>query len=316
MKLGTKPTLFKFNKRRDVVFFIFVIATFIFWFLNKLSKEYTQDIYCNISYTELPNKFVFQEDPPEQLAFLVRANGFYLFNAAFKNKDLTVSLKKIKRKDKFRYYLLGNELKRQAHEKFNDRIAILDVLKDTLFVTLGKKSFKKVPIKPDVNLDYHSGYKSFSDYVIQPDSIEVSGPEMQIAKIKHIKLKPFHKEDVMSSIEEELEILKADIPKVSYSETKVKLSVLVEKITEKTILVPVKIINTPASEVVIYPKKIKLSCQVKLSDFHKITAKDFTIVCDYKKRKDNYMEAELTERPTEVTAVKIARNKVEYLILK
>lgn len=303
------------NKKRNVVFLIFVLATFVFWFLNRLSNNYTQQVSYKIEYKDLPKRFVFQDEPQEIIKISIEASGFYLFSSALIHRDIELSLKNIKRKNRYSYYLLDDELNRQVKERLKDGIRVLGVTEDSLLVHLGKKSFKKVPVKSHVDLKFQMGYKSFNQ-TLEPDSIEISGPEMQVSKIHHIDLNAVSKEDVMESVQENLDIIKTQYSKIDYNVDKVKLHILVEKITEKTLEIPVKVINTFNEEVVIYPKKIKISCQIKLSDFNKITSKDFAAVCNYEKRQDKYMEVELVEKPSTVSTVKLKSNKVEYLILK
>lgn len=315
MILGKEQVIAIIKNKRNIVFLLFVLATLIFWLLNRLSDSYIQEVSYKVEYTDLPNRFVFQDAPQEKINISVEASGFYFFSRAFAQKELDISLKNIKRKNKYSYFLLDDELDRQVKEHLKDRIRVLGVVEDSLLVNLGIKSYKKVPVISHVNLKFNTGYRSF-EQVLEPDSIEVSGPEMQVSKINHIDLTTIAKEEVNKPINEKVAIVKTKYPKITYKPNSVNLHISVEKITEKTLEVPVTVINAPKEEIVIYPKKIKISCQVKLSEFNKITPKDFLLICDYNKRKDKYLEVELAEKTVNVSAVKIAKDKVEYLILK
>ena len=317
MKKTKKQTIFKFNKKRDSVFLIFVLGTFVFWFLNKLSKEYSQIVYYPIHYSSLSNDYVFQENPPKELGFRIEANGFYFLGVAFSKPEIEVSVQHLKRKNTYDYYLVNDDLKKQVRNSIKENITLVDVISDTLFVKLGKRSFKKVPVVPNINISYHLGYKSFSGNIIVPDSIQISGPEMQVAKINQIALEPLKKVNVQEPVNEEIAIVKPNIPKITYSAEKVRLKVEVEKITEKTLTVPVQIINAPSDdEIVIYPKKIELSCLVRLSQFNEVKASEFLVVCDYNKRTSKHMTPEIRQKPTMVSSVKLNIDELEYLILK
>lgn len=305
-----------FTKGRNSVFLLFVLGTFVFWFLNKLDKQYNQAISQPITYIDLPSKFIFQETPTNYILVRVEASGFYFFSNAFKRKPIEISLKNIKKKDAFTYYLLAPEVKKQLRAQLKTKINILEVLEDSLHVKLGSKSFKKVPVITDVSIQYSVGHNSIKGVQFVPDSIEVSGPELQVKKIQHIKLNPYFKQDVNTSINEFLDIVKVDIPKISYNTEKINIKVDVEKITEKTLQIPVQIINTPKDNVVIYPKNIKVSCQILLSKFNDINTNDFLLVCNYNKRNNKYMEVKLVKKPKTILGVKLHVEKVEYLILK
>ncbi|MGY5353290.1 hypothetical protein [Wenyingzhuangia sp. IMCC45467] len=317
MNKTKKQSIFKFNKKRDSVFLIFVLGTFLFWFLNKLSKEYSQIVYYPIHYSSLSKEFVFQENPPKELGFRIKGNGFYFLGIAFSKPEIEVSVEHLKRKNKYDYYLANSELKKQVRNSIKENVTLVDVISDTLFVKLGKKSFKKVAVVPHVDVTYHLGYKSFSGYKIVPDSILISGPEMQVSKINEINLETFKLDKVQESIDKEVKVVKPDIPKIDYSHEVVRLKVEVEKITEKTLSVPVQIINAPnGEEIVVYPKKIEVTCLVRLSQFNEVKTSDFLVICDYNKRTSKFMKTEVRQKPNMVSSVKLSINEVEYLILK
>ncbi|NJB83831.1 YbbR-like domain-containing protein [Wenyingzhuangia aestuarii] len=307
---------YRFNKRRDSIFLLFVLGTFIFWFLNKLSKDYIQVVSYTIEYVDLPNQFVFQEDPLKQLSFRVESDGFYFFSHAFKSNRIQISLEHIKRKDEYSYYLPNAELKKQVRATIKDKINLLDIIEDTVEVKLGAKSFKKVPVVPNISIKYQPGYNSFTGIKLIPDSLVVSGPAMQVSKVNKVHLAAFVKKDVINPIDEKIEILKPKVPKIEFDKEYVELKVEVEKITEKSLMVPVQIINSPFEDVVVYPKKVKVTCQVRLSQFNAVKVKDFTVICDYNNRGTKHIKIELVKKSAVVSGAKLNTDQVEYLILK
>lgn len=311
-----KTIIYKVYKQKHSVFIIFVLGTFIFWFLNKLSKDYNQVVTYSIEYVDLPNQYIFQEEPHNQLSFRLETDGFYFFSNAFRNNKIEVSLKNIHKKSKYIYFLNNSQLKKQVRKNLNDKIHLIEVLEDSLVVKLGKKSFKKVPVVSDLSIKYHSGYNSFTGITLEPNVIEISGPAIQVAKINKLKLSSLIKEDVMESIKENITVVHPNIPKIELGVKEVLLKVDVEKITEKSLMVPLKITNASFNNVVVYPKKIKITCQVRLSEFNEIKEDDFLVVCDYNKRKGKYMKTELITEPLTVSGVKLHVDKVEFLILK
>ncbi len=305
-----------FNKKKHSVFLLFVLCTSVFWFINKLSKDYNQVVKYNINYTDLPQRFVFQVNPVTNVSVRIHTAGFYFFKKAFKRKEVNISLNNVQKKKGYDFYLLNSNILKQIRLQVKDRVDVVEVLEDSLFFKLGKRSFKKIPVVANISVNYHPGYKSFDGVKIIPDSIKISGPEMQLAKITKIDMEPFIQEDVKTSVEERIKLIDLNIPKIDYKTSTVKLKLNVEKITEKTLVIPIQIVNNPKEEVVVYPKKIKLSCQVRLSQFNKIKESDFIVVCDYNKRGTKFMNTQLIKKPKTVSSIKLQTNKVEYLILK
>ncbi len=307
---------FIFSKKRHYVFLLFIICTSVFWFVSQLSKEYHQVIQYKIKYVDVPPKYVFQETPIQTLSVRLHTLGFYFFKKAFSSNVLEISLKNIQQKDKYQYYLSNSNLLKQVRLHVSDRVEVVEVLEEDLFLKLGNKSFKKVPVVPNVKIQYHLGYNSFEGKKIIPDSIEISGPELQLQKINRLALEPFEQLDVMLPISQRLAIVKPSINNVTYSTETVQLHVAVDKVTEKTITLPVQIVNATQEGIVIYPKKVKVSCQVKLSEFNQIKENDFMMIADFGTKGDKYIDIQLVKKPVSVSSITLQTDKVEYLILK
>ncbi|MDB4297623.1 hypothetical protein N9901_02595 [Flavobacteriaceae bacterium] len=307
---------FKQKKKTNTVFLLFVLGALLFWFLTNLSKEYTSTLAATIVYENLPESYIFQEAPPETINLRVKTTGFYFVNSSLKTPEVVLSIDKIKHKEGYDFFIENSDLRKQLNSNLSVKLELKEILLDTLFVKLGVKKHKKVPVKPSLDIEYYLGYKAFSGIKISPDSILVSGPEFQVNKVSEINLRPYLAKGVQESIAMNIDIQDPNIPKLTLSHKEVFLEINVEKITEKSLEIPVKVINKPIEELVIYPKTLKLICQVRLSQFNDVKANDFEVICDYNQRDGNFLKAELVKKPKLVSSVKLLSNNIEYLILK
>jgi hypothetical protein len=100
----------------------------------------------------------------------------------------------------------------------------------------------------------------------------------------------------------------------------VTVSGKVEKFTERTLEVDVKVNNVPNSyRISTFPSKVKVVFQIGLSDFNKINEKDFEVVCDYRLIESDaidYLIPKIKSKPNFVGSVKIIPNKIEFLLEK
>jgi len=314
--MGILNILQRFRTKKNSIFLLFVLGVTVFWFINKLSKDYQQSIVVEVDYSNLPKKLILQEQPVQKIDVRIKASGFYFFKRAFTNKKITVSLKDVVQKNNYDYYLSNINILKQFKRQFNKTVLIEEVLLNQLDLKLGQKTFKKVPVVSNNSLSFALGYNSIKGVKISPDSIEVSGPEMQVNKVSQIKLLPYKNNNIDASLSSTIDIIKPNIPKLSFNVDKVDLELTVEKMTEKTLMIPVKLTNSSLQEVVVFPKKVKVSFQLSLSDFNKVNVQDFTLIADFKNRGDQFIGLEMINGPQNIFLLKLENESVEYLILK
>lgn len=303
--------------KNNYIFLLFVLVAFFFWILINLSKNYEQHVVYNVAYHYLPKHKIFQADPPQNINLKVKQNGFKLLKNYLIKPEVNLSLKDVRSAGFYDAYLLNTDVYRQLEKQKINSGTLLSVLNDTLWFKVGRKATKKVPVILNADITYHPAYKSFTGLQLTPDSIIVSGPELQIDRITRVHVEKVNFKDVQENIVTTLKIIKPNLPKIDLDTQEVELNIEVEKITEKTLEIPIKVVNAPKdSHVVIYPKKIAVNFQVKLSEFNQVKAEDFSLIADFNKRQDKYISVYLEKQASLAEMVKVNTRKVEYLIVK
>ncbi len=310
------------NKRIQIpkIFFGFLLTSFFMWLLINLSKEYVTKITYYVSYDNLAQDKILQETPLQKIDFLIKGNGFKLFTASFSNKRLSFSVDKLKSKNITDYYLLTSNKKREIQDQLNSGLELVDILKDTLHFKLGTLKTKKVPVVPDLDLNYKLGF-GLAEMKINPDSVLISGPELQINKIKEITTKKATFQEVNEDFSTDLEVERKILSdNVKLSNSSISIELLIDKFTEGTLEVPIKIINAPKNlELNTFPKNVKITYRVGLKNYNKISADLFNVVCDYKFTKDgnlSYLVPKLEDAPELISLVRVSPQKVDFLIQK
>src|SRR5690606_20148898 len=143
--------------------------------------------------------------------------------------------------------------------------------------------------KLNSDIKFSVGYDMSKSFILQPDSIVVVGPKNIVSKINSVATQHI----VLSNVRTNLaETVKLKLPKnskdLTFSNTTVILNAVVEKFTEGTVKIPVRIINVPDNITLKYfPKEVTVSYYVSLDDFKTISQNDFSVVCDYSKVLNN-----------------------------
>lgn len=318
--LTKKTSNSKTTKKQHVLFFFLVISA-LFWLMTNLSKTYTSNVEYALSYKNLPTAKLFQSTPDQSIEFNVKATGFQLLRENLFTRKITLDLKNVTAKNNYSHYLLLGKNRKTIQKQLGKNIQFVSAIQDSLFFELGFNKVKKVPVIPDVDIQFKLGYNFEGRLAVLPDSIEISGPEIQVDQIKTIRTEPFSKKEVFEEIEEEVRlIMPKDLDKILYNNRTVQLRASVDKFTEDSFYIPFEIAGLPLGTIITtYPKKIQVVFQVGVRNYKKITADDFKIVCNYSTAQQkgvNYLIPELVEKPSLVSSVKLIPNHIEYLIQK
>lgn len=302
-------------------FVLFFIVSIVFWFLTKLSKEYESTVTYPISYENLPKDKLIQETPQSEIEVHIKATGFKILSGKLFPRTLKINAANLNSKSKNNYYLLLPQQRLSVQKQMNTGVTIDHFIHDSISLNLGFLGRKKVPVKLSSSLSYQAGYNINGDVVIQPDSIEISGPESILDTITYVETINFTDNNVHDSIHEELGLKKFKLDQnVNFDVDKVTVDISVEKFTEGTLKVPFTVLNVPADVTMnTFPKEVELTYKVALSKFNQITATSFLVECDYRLSAENnlsYLVPKLTKQTDLVKNVKIAPSKIDFVIEK
>jgi hypothetical protein len=287
--------------------------------LIKLSKNYIADVEFNLTYTDIPQNKLLQNEPDEIIKLTINTVGFKLLGYSLKNGDLNYSLADINRKKGSEYYSLTKSNINYLQSQLSAETVVLNVNPDTLYFDFGVKKSKKVRIIPNINLEFKPGYNMIKKYTIEPDFITLSGPAKIIDSIDNIHTEKINWTNVSESFEERINLV-IPVKSVTLDTSLVTITGKVEKITEGSFSLPFEVINLPNKFIIsTYPKEVKIIYQVALNDYNKISENSFKVQCDYKQTEDNnleYLIPKIVEKPEILFDIKIIPNKIEFLIKK
>lgn len=322
MKTTTASSIKSLKKNKKIrVFLFFLILSSIIWLLIELSKSYITPVVFNVEYTDLPSGKLVQKKPISEIKVAIKAPGFTLIKYKIKKHKILLNLKNIS-KTKSIYYILPNKQISLLNSQFSNGVEIVSVLKDTIFIELGASVSKKVPINPNIEIQYKAGYNLVEELKILPDSVIISGSKKYIDSVTELRTKPIRLDYVFNDIELTVDLKSPyKMSQIKMSASKVKISGKVDKFTEGTFKIPVNIINVPEGvKVTTFPKEIEVIYQTGLSYFSKITKNDISIVFDYKEYEKDTLITFLTpiivKKIDYIYALKINPPQLEFLIEK
>lgn len=278
-----KRTFFK-GMRDYMPFILCVVISAALWLTREMGKTYEEQITIPVVYENVPKSLVLVSEMPDKLNVFVEAPGwgllsFYLWGADQLKVDVSDIVKSnyshISTKDAKVLEDLGTQLK------------VLDVYPTEIQFSFEKVNTKRVAVKHSVSLSYAQQYELDGTITVSPDSVSVYGAKKYIDTIRFVYAKPLVKKKLRNSFSDVVELV--SIPNVSLSEDKVTVSGAVEKFTEQTITVPIKLLNMPQNGVAVdlMTEKVTITFLVGMSKVQSYYPSDFEAVADFEKRTDS-----------------------------
>ncbi len=180
----------RFLNRELPVFAFFLLLSFIFWYLNELSKELQGTINYPVRYINPPKDRIVTGELPDKLEMDLRGPGYSILKVKLSGSRAPVVIDFSKITPRRipgtvpRYYLVTSGLISNFSKQLHADFDILAIHPDTLFFGYDKLVSRKLPVKPNLRVDLAEGRKMI--VVADPDSITVTGPQHVLDTVEFI----------------------------------------------------------------------------------------------------------------------------------
>ena len=218
-----------------------------------------------------------------------------------------------------KYTLSEDAVKKQLEGQFSQSVSLLDLDRNRLEVDLYQVASKKIPIAPNVELQFQSNHLLDGVFKIEPDSILVKGPAREIDTLKRVKTEAIVLTDIASDFSVDAALVFPNTLENSiFSKSRVKVSGKVARFSEKEFEVPIQAINFPEGyEVKLFPTKISLICKASIANLKEISSEDFQIVADYKQlggANNNSLLLRIVQSPEDIYGVRLQERTVNFVL--
>ncbi len=253
------------RRRLSAFFNILVLASFA-WLFNNLTGSVKIGVYIVLKYKNAPQKRAFHALQSDTVTTMLQGSGwqmlFQKMNAPV--KVINVDLHTLENKD---YVVLSSQLKQLNDEKEFDQ-QIVSFSPDTLYFDFSDRATKKVPVKLVTDIKYQRQFAQSNDITLNPSYITISGPGNAIDKIKSWNTDSLILDSVSQTVKTSVTLQPVKEGNLSIYPKTVQVKVPVDEFTEKTIQVPVKLVNNHGFyNVKIFPQKVKITFTTSLNKY-------------------------------------------------
>src|ERR1700742_861134 len=229
------------ERRRLSAFFTCLILAALAWVFTTLSNTYNFTVKEILTYKNAPQKRAFHSLQPDTINTTMQGTGGQMIFSKMNNENriITVDLQTLENKD---YVVLSSQLK-QINDKKEFDEQVVGFNPDTLYFDFSNRAVKRVPIQLQSNVKYQHQFAQSNNVVIRPSYVTLSGPGSLIDNIKTWDTDSLKLDSVNETIRGRLNLESPKEGSISISPKSVQVVVPVDEFTEKTISIPVKLVN-------------------------------------------------------------------------
>lgn len=306
------------ERRRVSAFFTCLVLAILAWIVTTLSGSFKFGVKAVINYKNIPQKRAFHALQSDTITDTLRSTGWQMLfqKMNYQNKSIDVDVRSLESKD---YVVLSSQLN-QINEKREFDPQIVSFNPDTLFFDFSNRAIKKVPVKLVSNIKYQHQFAQSNNVSINPAYVILSGPDNVIAKINSWKTDSLVLDSVNETVRANVNLQPVREGNISVSPKSVRVKVPVDEFTEKTVQIPVKLINNHNYyNVKIFPQKIKVTFTTTLNKYHEMDEDFFEAAADldlWRERNYSTLPVILTRFPAYCKIVKIEPQNIDFIIRK
>lgn len=276
-------------------------------------------------YKNFPESKVLIGDLPNHLRLDVNANGFNLLRFRLSSIYIPISfsvnsfkMNLLPGADSSSFYIETKYARDYIASQLSSDFIIKKISPDTLIFRLSGVVSKKVPVIPAFKYQLEKQLILKKQILLEPDSVIASGPDFLIDTLNSVYTRTTDLGTIRKTDTEEIEL--QEIKFVYIKESTINIGFTIEQFTEKTIQVPVEILNLPVNtRMQAFPRYVQLTCQVGLSNFESLDGSMFRAQVDYQEIREaqsNKLKVMITKQPVFVQAVRFSPKTVEYIFEK
>ena len=310
--------------RRSVAFVLCVLLSGLFWLLTSLSKEYVDEVDIPVAYRNLPDNLLIANEPTAMVRAKVKGLGFDLLWhwLRFEKMEITVNanpaeLPSVRRKGKEYHYLFIRNGEGRVASMEDDKLEILSIAPDTLFVRFIPKFTKMVPVRLNADISFSKQYGMVTEPVLIPDSILLIGPKKDIDTVQFVLTEPQTWNDLNESVTAEVTLSRFNgLPYVRYDQNAVQVELNVVEFTEGSVMVTLEIDAKRPESVKVFPNQVEIKYLVPLSSYDDVRPEQFraTVVVDGNSIDETSLPVVISEQPSVVSQVRIIPSQVEFIL--
>lgn len=301
------------DKGRTKFFLSFLLLSFIFWFITKFSKEYTEVMEFQLELSDLPASITPIVKRAPQIEVTLKASGFQFLYYQLVDSSLKVDMKNTSFEGGTATLPLAGQFQDLQEQLLGDT-QILNLFPATFEFDYQIQASKRIPVSAP-KFEMAIGY-AVTDVRFSPDSIDIIGPKEVLKTISAYRPTFIENQKIKASIEQFIAISPTN-EQTAFEQNRVFMQVEVDRFSERSFLLPIETDNLPSDKVYkFFPNHVKLTFLAPLKQLKNIHQEDFKLGVSPNKisATSKKIQLEVLAAPDNIIKMRWEPKEVDYLL--
>lgn len=302
------------HSRDALVYLLFVLLATIIWFTNAFSTRREITITVPVTYTNIPNDYIFTSPPTNHVRVTLEDEGIDLFRNRGRHYLLSFDLTDYIHGEEGSFVIPMDEVRTIIAQQLAGDAGLSAFTPEVLSGTYTRQHEKLVPVIFSGQVKPAPQHQLCSDIKLSPRLVHVYGTEQDLKAIDHIETVLTEYEGVQDSFATRLPLI---IPQgVRILPDSVGLSVVAELFTERAMQLPICTPDLQNSGQVLhlFPSQATVTFRVGTTWFNKVNESDLEVFVDLPQDGSDHLPVKVTNHNPHITHIRVKPNEVEYLI--
>jgi len=305
------------ERRRLSAFFTCLILAALAWLFTTLSNPYNYTVKRVLNYKNAPQKRAFHSLQSDTVDVTVQGNGWQMLFSKMNddNIPITVDLQSL---DNANYVVLSSQLKQINDKDVNHPITAINP--DTLYFDFSNRMVKRVPVRLLTSIKYQQQFAQSNNTMLSPAYVTLTGPVSRLSKINEWNTDSLVAENVNETIKTRVDLQPVSEGNMSIYPKSVSVVLPVDEFTEKTLEIPVKLINNhDYYSIKVFPQKVRVTFVTSLKKYAETDEDFFEAESDldlWRLQGYNTLPVKLTRFPPFCKIVSIDPQNIDFIIKK
>ncbi|MFQ3579630.1 MAG: hypothetical protein SNJ71_05770, partial [Bacteroidales bacterium] len=283
--------------------------------------ELTATVRKKIVLTQPPPYKTFLNDSIYTISVLLKAKGFNLLRHLVFNKDevIYIPVNSLLNTTNFSnnsmFYISGNDIIKSIFSFSENYINVSNINPDTISFILDNVKEKIIDIKPLYSIKLNENYIYKTKPYLYPDYAKISGPKTIIDTLQYLYTEPFEITNFSGILKNKVSIIIPRGIKADINKTIIKAET--EKFTEKTIRVPIQIIQPENFAIETDEQFVEVTLRVGISNYASIIPDSFLFQVNYNPTLELLLRKipiTLVQYPKEIEIIHYKPQETDYII--
>jgi YbbR domain-containing protein len=286
------------ERRRLSVFFTCLVLSALAWFFTTLSNPYNYTVKRVLVYKNIPQKRAFHSLQSDTIQVTVSGTGWQMLFSKMNDENRMIN----------------------AQIPVNNvNHPVIAFSPDTLYFDFLNRSVRRVPIKLQAGIKYQPQFAQSNNVALKPAYVTLEGPSNRIDSIKQWLTDSLIATNVNGTIRATVGLQHGE-SNISVYPKSVDVVVPVDEFTEKTLEIPVKLVNNnDFYNVTIFPQKVRVTFITSLKRYAETNEDFFEAESDLGLWKDHgysMLPVKLTTLPPFCRVISVEPSTVDFIVKK